>query len=70
VLVFTPRPTPKQVGSVTQAGEPYGIARDPVRDRVWGGLEVARIPTVQNPYTLGGDSTVTAGVVQIVDVPA
>jgi DNA-binding beta-propeller fold protein YncE len=40
--------------------------------------EVARIPTVQNPYTLGVDATtgrlfiagVTAGVVQIVDPPS
>jgi hypothetical protein len=39
--------------------------------------EVARIPTVQNPYTLGVDSVtgrlfvagVTAGVVQIVEPP-
>jgi DNA-binding beta-propeller fold protein YncE len=35
VLVFTTRPAPMQVGSVPQAGEPYGIAYDPVRDRVW-----------------------------------
>jgi hypothetical protein len=40
--------------------------------------EVARIATVQNPYTLGVDSTtgklfiagVTAGVVQMIDAPA
>ncbi|WP_264066189.1 Vgb family protein [Mycolicibacterium komossense] len=35
VLVFTPRPQPEQVASVPQAGEPYGIAYDPVRDRLW-----------------------------------
>lgn len=35
VRVFTPRPTPREVGVVAQPGGPYGIAYDPVRDRVW-----------------------------------
>lgn len=35
VRVFTPRPTPRQVGMVAQPGGPYGITYDPVRDRVW-----------------------------------
>jgi DNA-binding beta-propeller fold protein YncE len=35
VLVFTPRPMPTLIGSVPQAGEPYGIAYDAVRDRLW-----------------------------------
>jgi DNA-binding beta-propeller fold protein YncE len=35
VRVFTPRPTPTQVGEVAQPGAPYGIAYDPVRDRLW-----------------------------------
>jgi DNA-binding beta-propeller fold protein YncE len=33
--VFTPGPTPREVASVAQAGGPYGIAYDPVRDRLW-----------------------------------
>jgi DNA-binding beta-propeller fold protein YncE len=95
VRVFTPRPSPTQVGVVAQPGAPYGIAYDTVRDRLWVASsgtnevvgydmagttprEVARVPTVQNPYTLGVDSTtgrlfiagVTAGVVQIVEPPA
>jgi DNA-binding beta-propeller fold protein YncE len=35
VRVFTLAPTPKQVGSAAQPGAPYGIAYDPVRDRLW-----------------------------------
>jgi DNA-binding beta-propeller fold protein YncE len=35
VRVFTPRPAPREVGMVAQAGGPYGITYDPVRDRVW-----------------------------------
>lgn len=95
VRVFTPRPSPAQVGIIAQPGSPYGIAYDPVRDRLWVASsgtnevvgydmadatprEVARIPTVQNPYTLGVDSTtgrlfiagVTGGVLQIVDPPS
>lgn len=35
VRVFTPLPTPRQVGMVAQPGGPYGITYDPVRDRVW-----------------------------------
>jgi DNA-binding beta-propeller fold protein YncE len=35
VRVFTPRPTPREVGRVAQPGGPYGIAYDPVRDRLW-----------------------------------
>jgi DNA-binding beta-propeller fold protein YncE len=95
VRVFTPRPSPAQVGVVAQPGNPYGIAYDPVRDRLWVASsgtnevvgydmadatprEVARIPTFQNPYTLGVDSTtgrlfiagVTGGVVQGVEPPS
>ncbi len=90
--VFTPLPVPREVASVAQPGEPYGVTYDPVRDRLWVASsgtnqvvgydmtgatprEVQRIPTVQNPYTLGVDAKtgrlfiagVTAGVVQIVD---
>jgi DNA-binding beta-propeller fold protein YncE len=79
------------VASVAQAGAPYGIAYDAVRDRLWVASsgtnevigydmatdtprEVARVATVQNPYTLGVDATsgrlfiagVSAGVVQVV----
>ena len=70
--VFTT--APREVASVAQPGAPYGIAYDPVRDRLWvassGANEVVgydmadstprelvRIPTVQNPYTLGVDAT-------------
>jgi len=35
VRVFEPLPDPHQVASVPQAGGPYGIAYDPVRDRLW-----------------------------------
>jgi DNA-binding beta-propeller fold protein YncE len=35
VRVFTPLPTPRQVGVVGQPGGPYGIAYDPARDRLW-----------------------------------
>ncbi|MCV7173265.1 YncE family protein [Mycobacterium manitobense] len=35
VRVFEPRPTPREVASVPQAGGPYGIAYDPTRDRLW-----------------------------------
>lgn len=35
VRVFTPLPTPREVGSVAQSGSPYGIAYDAVRDRLW-----------------------------------
>ena len=35
VRVFTPQPSPAQVGLVGQVGNPYGIAYDPVRDRLW-----------------------------------
>ena len=33
--VFDPLPTPREVASVAQPGGPYGIAYDPVRDRLW-----------------------------------
>jgi DNA-binding beta-propeller fold protein YncE len=93
VRVFTTEP--REVASVAQPGAPYGIAYDPVRDRLWVASsgtnevvgygvtdamprELVRIPTVQNPYTLGVDATsgrlfiagVTAGVVQVVDPPS
>ncbi|MEV3906105.1 YncE family protein [Mycobacterium sp. NPDC050551] len=35
VRVFEPRPTPREVASVPQAGGPYGIAYDSTRDRLW-----------------------------------
>lgn len=35
VRVFEPLPTPREIASVPQAGGPYGIAYDPVRDRLW-----------------------------------
>lgn len=35
VLVFDPSGTPRQVGRVAVPGEPYGIAYDPPRDRLW-----------------------------------
>lgn len=35
VRVFTPRPSPREVGSVAQAGAPYGLAYDATRDRLW-----------------------------------
>lgn len=95
IRVFEPLPSPHQVASVAQAGGPYGIAYDPVRDRLWVASsgtnevigydmaeptprEVARVPTVQNAYTLGVDAKTgrlfiagtTAGVVQIVDPSA
>jgi DNA-binding beta-propeller fold protein YncE len=86
---------PQQIAEVAQPGNPYGIAYDPVRDRLWAASsgsnevvgydmtdatprEVSRIPTVQNPYTLGVDSTtgrlfiagVTGGVMQVLEPPA
>ncbi|MYW75855.1 YncE family protein, partial [Pseudonocardia sp. SID8383] len=35
LIVFDPAGTPAEVGRVDLPGEPYGIAYDPVRDRVW-----------------------------------
>jgi len=35
IRVFTPRPFPRQVGTVAQPGAPYGIAYDATRDRLW-----------------------------------
>jgi len=35
VRVFDPLPRPHEIASVPQAGAPYGIAYDPVRDRLW-----------------------------------
>ncbi len=92
VRVFTLAPTPRQVGSIIQAGGPYGIAYDAARDRLWcassgsnevvgydmstsNPREIQRFSTVQNPYSLGVDSTtgrlfvagVTGGVLQIID---
>lgn len=93
--VFALQPTPREVGSVEQPGAPYGIAYDPVRDRLWvtssgtnevigydmAGTtprQVQRMPTVQNPNTVGIDSStgrlfiagVPDGVVQIVEPPS
>jgi DNA-binding beta-propeller fold protein YncE len=92
VRVFTLDPTPRQVGSVAQPGGPYGIAYDPVRDRLWvassgtneiigydmatsNPVEVQRLSSVQDPYSLAVDSKsgrlyvagVTGGVLQILD---
>jgi DNA-binding beta-propeller fold protein YncE len=35
VRVSSPRPTPREVGTVAQSGGPYGITYDPVRDLLW-----------------------------------
>jgi DNA-binding beta-propeller fold protein YncE len=35
VLVFAARPRPVQVGRATAPGRPYGVALDPVRQRLW-----------------------------------
>lgn len=35
IRVFDPLPTPHEVADVAQPGAPYGIAYDPVRDRLW-----------------------------------
>ncbi len=35
VRVFEPLPRPREVASVPQPGGPYGIAYDPMRDRLW-----------------------------------
>lgn len=35
IRVFTALPTPHEVASVPQPGGPYGVAYDPVRDRLW-----------------------------------
>jgi DNA-binding beta-propeller fold protein YncE len=35
IRVFDPLPTPREVGSVSQSGAPYGIAYDRARDRLW-----------------------------------
>ncbi|MFP5068241.1 YncE family protein [Pseudonocardia nantongensis] len=35
IIVFDPSGTPREVGRVALPGEPYGIAYDPQRDRLW-----------------------------------
>jgi len=35
VLLYELSPTPRQIGRVDLPGTPYGIAYDPVRDRLW-----------------------------------
>lgn len=35
VLLYELQPTPRQIGQVELPGTPYGVAYDPVRDRLW-----------------------------------
>ena len=71
ILVYDALPEPEQVGNVSLPGSPYGIAIDPERGFLWvtiedrlvqytleGGMlrEIARYPTVQEPYTVTVDT--------------
>ena len=71
ILVYEALPEPEQVDNVSLPGSPYGIAIDPERGFLWvttedrlvqyaleGGMlrEIARYPTVQEPYTVTVDT--------------
>lgn len=71
ILVYEVLPEPEQVDNVSLPGSPYGIAIDPERGLLWvttedrlvqyaleGGMlrEIARYPTVREPYTVTVDT--------------
>lgn len=71
ILVYDALPQPEQVDNVALPGSPYGIAIDPERGFLWtttedrlvqyaleGGMlrEIARYPTVREPYTVAVDT--------------
>ncbi|MDP8925908.1 MAG: YncE family protein, partial [Actinomycetota bacterium] len=71
ILVYETRPEPEQTGRVSLPDAPYGIAIDPGRGHLWvttenqlvqyaleeGTLrELARYPTVREPYTVAVDT--------------
>jgi DNA-binding beta-propeller fold protein YncE len=71
ILVYEALPEPEQVDNVSLPSSPYGIAIDPERGFLWvttedrlvqyaweGGMlrEIARYPTVQEPYTATVDT--------------